>query len=140
MSFLVGNEAVIRNFKKLRSQIDYGIFYPVQYGAIAALTGPDNMVLEQCEEYEKRRNALCDGFTAIGWKFDRSEGTMFAWAKIPESFGADDVRFVTTLLEKTGVLLLRQNARRICVLIIVIFHISTVQQGHTYLLLRCVLD
>lgn len=104
MSFLVGNEAVIRNFKKLRSQIDYGIFYPVQYGAIAALTGPDNMVLEQCEEYEKRRNALCDGFTAIGWKFDRSEGTMFAWAKIPESFGADDVRFVTTLLEKTGVL------------------------------------
>ena len=43
-------------------------------------------------------------------------------------------------LEKMGVLLHRQNARRICVLIIVIFHISTVQQGHTYLLLRCVLD
>lgn len=41
-------------------------------------------------------------------------------------------------LEKTGVLLHRQNARRICVLIIVIFHISTVQQGHTYLLLSVV--
>ena len=103
MGFLVGNEAVVQNFKKLRSQIDYGTFLPVQYGAIAALTGPDDMVKEQCREYEKRRNALCDGFTSLGWRFARSEGTMFAWARIPEGF-SDDVEFVTTLLEKTGVL------------------------------------
>lgn len=103
MGFLVGNETVVQNFKKLRSQIDYGTFLPVQYGAIAALTGPDDMVKEQCREYEKRRNALCDGFTSLGWRFARSEGTMFAWARIPEGF-SDDVEFVTTLLEKTGVL------------------------------------
>lgn len=103
MGFLAGNQEVVQNFKKLRSQIDYGTFLPVQYGAIAALTGPDNGVKEQCKAYEQRRNALCDGFTKIGWKFERSEGTMFAWAKIPASF-TDDVEFVTTLLEKTGVL------------------------------------
>ncbi len=103
VGFLVGNETLVQNFKKLRSQIDYGTFLPVQYGAVAALTGPDDMVKEQCKEYELRRNALCDGFTAIGWEFERSQGTMFAWSKIPNQFD-DDVAFVTELLEQTGVL------------------------------------
>lgn len=103
MGFLVGNQTVVQNFKKLRSQIDYGTFLPVQYGAIAALTGPDDMVKEQCTEYEKRRNALCDGFTRLGWYFERSQGTMFSWAEIPERFAGDDVAFVTELMERTGV-------------------------------------
>ncbi|MBQ5674814.1 MAG: aminotransferase class I/II-fold pyridoxal phosphate-dependent enzyme [Lachnospiraceae bacterium] len=103
VGFLVGNEAVVQNFKKLRSQIDYGTFIPVQYGAIAALTEPDNVVLEQCKLYEERRNALCDGFTEIGWKFQRSEGTMFAWTKLPEGY-VDDTAFVMELFEKSGVL------------------------------------
>ena len=102
-SFLAGNKEVIKNFKKLRSQIDYGTFLPVQYGAIAALTGPDDCVKEQCKVYEERRNALCDGLSAIGWNVPRSEGTMFAWAKIPSGF-SDDTAFVMELLEKTGVL------------------------------------
>ncbi|MCD7836270.1 MAG: aminotransferase class I/II-fold pyridoxal phosphate-dependent enzyme [Lachnospiraceae bacterium] len=104
MAFLVGNRQIVKNFNKLRSQIDYGTFLPVQYGAVAALTGSDDMVRQQCCEYERRRNALCDGFTRLGWKFERSEGTMFAWARIPKQFGDDDVSFVMTLLEKTGVL------------------------------------
>lgn len=104
MGFMTGNEQVVQNFKKLRSQIDYGTFLPVQYGAVAALTGPDDMVKRQCAEYEKRRNALCDGFTALGWRFERSQGTMFAWAAIPEQFEKDDVKFVMAMLEKTGVL------------------------------------
>lgn len=103
MGFLVGNKELVQNFKKLRSQIDYGTFLPVQYGAIAALNGPDEPIKAQCREYEKRRNALCDGFTELGWSFERSQGTMFAWAKIPENY-SDDVEFVMTLLEKTGVL------------------------------------
>ncbi len=104
VGFLVGNKEVVAGFKKLRSQIDYGTFLPVQYGAVAALNGPDSLILEQCAAYEARRNALCDGLTEIGWPFERSQGTMFAWAKIPEKFGKDDVNFVMTLLEKTGVL------------------------------------
>lgn len=104
MGFLVGNETVVQNFKKLRSQIDYGTFLPVQYGAVAALTGSDDSIHAQCAEYEARRNALCDGFTALGWRFERSEGTMFAWAHIPQRFGDDDVKFVMELLDQTGVL------------------------------------
>ena len=104
MSFVVGNKDFVAVFKRFRSQIDYGIFLPVQYGAIAALTGDDKCVLDQCREYEERRNALCDGLTGIGWNFERSQGTMFAWTAIPAKYGDDDVAFVMDLFEKTGVL------------------------------------
>lgn len=104
MGFLVGNKEIVANFKKLRSQIDYGTFLPVQYGAIAALNGPDDTIKEQCAEYQKRRDALCGGFRSIGWNIPDSEGTMFAWGAIPDSYGDDDVAFVMELMEKSGVL------------------------------------
>ena len=103
VSFLTGNREVVAYFKKLRSQIDYGTYLPVQYGAIAALTGPDQMVKDQCAEYQKRRDALCGGLRALGWKIEDSEGTMFAWAKVPEGY-TDDVKFVMELVERSGVL------------------------------------
>lgn len=101
--FLVGNEYLVQNFKKLRSQIDYGTFLPVQYGAIAALEGPDDEVRERCAEYQRRRDALCGGLRNIGWNIPDSQGTMFAWGKIPEGY-SDDVDFVMELLQRSGVL------------------------------------
>lgn len=103
VSFLTGNRDIVANFKRLRSQIDYGTYLPVQYGAVAALNGPDQMVKEQCAEYQRRRDALCGGLRRIGWNMEDSEGTMFAWAKIPDGYN-DDVSFVMELVEKTGVL------------------------------------
>lgn len=103
VSFLTGNREIVANFKKLRSQIDYGTYLPVQYGAVAALNGSDQMVKDQCAEYQKRRDALCGGLRNIGWNIEDSEGTMFAWAKIPDGY-KDDVAFVMELVEKTGVL------------------------------------
>lgn len=103
MSFLVGNRDIVAHFKRLRSQIDYGTFLPVQYGAVAALTGSDRSVKEHCAEYQRRRDALCGGLRRIGWQIEDSEGTMFAWAKIPPKYD-DDTAFVMELLEKSGVL------------------------------------
>lgn len=103
VGFLVGNEYLVQNFKKLRSQIDYGTFLPVQYGAIAALKGPDDGIKERCAEYQRRRDALCGGLRKIGWNVPDSQGTMFAWGRIPDGY-TDDVAFVMELLEKAGVL------------------------------------
>lgn len=104
MSFVAGNKTAIKGFKKLRSQIDYGTFLPVQIGAVAALTGPDDMVIKQCKDYQDRRDALCGGLRSIGWHIEDSEGTMFAWAKIPAKFGDDDTAFVMELMDKSGVI------------------------------------
>lgn len=102
MGFMIGNKEIVSNFKKLRSQIDYGTFLPVQYGAIAALEGSDDMIRKQCREYQKRRDALCRGLTSVGWDIPDSEGTMFAWGAIPDGY-EDDTSFVMELMEKSGV-------------------------------------
>lgn len=104
ISFVVGNREVISKFKTLRSQIDYGIFLPIQYAAIAALNGPQESVVRNREEYQRRRDALCAGFRAIGWDVPDAEGSMFVWTKIPAKWGTDDVGFTMALLEQTGLI------------------------------------
>ena len=103
ISFTVGNAEIISQFKKVRSQIDYGIFPAIQLAAVAALTGPQDMVKEQCAEYERRNKALCGGFREIGWNVPDSQGSMFVWAKIPEGYESSE-QFVLELMEKSGVI------------------------------------
>ena len=103
ISFVVGNKDIISKFRLLRSQIDYGIFYPVQYAAIAALTGPDDFIEEQRQEYGRRNRALCGGLRRIGWNVPDSRGTMFVWARIPEGYESS-ADFCMKLMEKTGVI------------------------------------
>ena len=103
ISFVVGNREIVQKFRLLRSQIDYGIFYPVQYAAIAALTGPDDFIEEQRQKYASRNHTLCSGLRKIGWNVPDSQGTMFVWAKIPEKYGSS-ADFCMELMERTGVI------------------------------------
>lgn len=102
-SFVVGNEQIVRKFRALRTQFDYGMFLPVQYGAIAALRGPMDGVEAQCRAYEERSRALCSGLREIGWDVPDSEGTMFVWAQLPEGFQNAE-KFCVELMEKSGVI------------------------------------
>ena len=103
ISFVVGNREIIEKFRTLRSQIDYGIFLPIQYAAIAALTGPDDFIEEQRQQYEARNRALCGGLRKIGWNVPDSQGTMFVWAKIPEGYESS-ADFCIRLMERPGVI------------------------------------
>lgn len=103
ISFALGNKEIISKFKNIRTQIDYGIFLPVQYAAIAALNGPQDILERNRSEYEKRRNTLCGGLRKIGWDIPDSEGTMFAWGPLPEGY-TNSEEFCMELLEKTGVI------------------------------------
>ena len=103
ISFVVGNKEIISKFRLLRSQIDYGIFYPVQYAAIAALTGSDDFIEEQRRQYASRNKALCGGLRRIGWDVRDSQGTMFVWAKIPNGYESS-ADFCMKLMERTGVI------------------------------------
>lgn len=103
ISFLVGNREIVQKFRMVRSQIDYGIFYPVQYAALAALTGPLDEVKAQCMAYEARSKALCSGLRSIGWEVPDSAGTMFVWAPIPKNYHSSE-KFVFDLMEMSGVI------------------------------------
>ena len=92
---------MLRSLEILRSQIDYGIFLPIQKAAIAALTGPDDFIEQQRQDYAARNHALCSGLRKIGWNVPDSQGTMFVWAKIPKGY-ASSFDFCMQLVEKTG--------------------------------------
>ena len=103
LSFLVGRPDVIAALRKLRSQIDFGMFLPIQKAAIAALNGPLESVQEQCRMYQERRDALCNGLREIGWDLPNGKGTMFVWARIPGG-RTDSMAFCMELMEKAGVI------------------------------------
>lgn len=83
IGFLVGREDVVSAFAKLRGQIDFGMFFPIQKAAIACLNGPRDEVEAQRLKYQERRDALCDGLEGLGWERPNAHGSMFVWAKLP---------------------------------------------------------
>ena len=103
LSFLVGRPDVVAAARKLRGQIDFGMFYPEQDAAIAALTGPRDQVERQRLLYQERRDALCDGLESIGWERPNAHGSMFVWAKLPGG-RTDSAAFVLELMERAGVI------------------------------------
>ncbi len=102
IGFLVGREDVVSAFAKLRGQIDFGMFFPIQKAAIACLNGPRDEVEAQRLKYQERRAALCDGLEGLGWERPNAHGSMFVWAKLPGD-RTDSMAFCEELMEKAGV-------------------------------------
>ena len=86
VGFMVGNPILVAALARMKSYLDYGMFTPIQVAAIAALEGPQECVKEISDMYQSRRDVLCEGLSAIGWKVEKPKATMFVWAPIPEQF------------------------------------------------------
>lgn len=104
VGFCVGNAEMVAHLKLLKSNLDYGMFLPVQQAAIAAIAGDQSCVAATRGAYERRRDILCDGLRAIGWDLAKPPATMFVWAEIPAHYSSSE-RFVMDLLEQCGVLM-----------------------------------
>ena len=103
VGFCLGNREIVEKLKLLKSNMDYGMFLPVQQAAIEAITGDQSCVERTRKAYQRRRDALCRSFAQAGWTIDPPKATMFAWAAIPKTFSSSQA-FALELLEKTGVL------------------------------------
>ena len=84
--FGVGNPEIVAALRRIKSYLDYGIFQPIQIASIIALNGPYEPVMEICQTYKERRDALISGLNRAGWPVESPKGTMFVWAKIPERY------------------------------------------------------
>lgn len=100
----VGNKEVIEQFRILKSNMDYGIFLPVQYAGIEALSHGGSTIEATRQMYQRHRDILVSGLRKVGWNVSYSPATMFVWARIPDAY-KDSNDFVLDLLEKTGVVL-----------------------------------
>lgn len=86
VGFMCGNEKLVAALARMKSYHDYGMFTPIQVAAITALEGPQQCVSDIRDIYRKRRDVLCQGMNALGWKVEPPQATMFVWAPIPEQF------------------------------------------------------
>ncbi len=89
VGFACGNREMIHALGRIKSYLDYGMPQAIQIGAIVALRGPQDVVQHNCDEYQRRRDALIDGLGQDGegaWKIEKPLATMFVWARIPEPY------------------------------------------------------
>jgi LL-diaminopimelate aminotransferase len=101
IGYVVGNSEIISLLSRLKSNFDYGIFYPIQKAAIAALTGPQDCVEETAAEYQRRRDIIVNGLNDAGWKVERPIASMYVWAPVPTK--QSSFAFTEDLLKNTGV-------------------------------------
>ncbi|MFH1411450.1 MAG: LL-diaminopimelate aminotransferase [Candidatus Omnitrophota bacterium] len=106
IGFAVGNKGLLKSLAKTKGYMDFGIFKPVQYAAIKALTGSQDCVKKQVEIYKKRRNVMVKALSDIGWEIPKPKGTFYLWARIPDKYSAlTSMEFVSLLIKEEGVVL-----------------------------------
>ncbi len=104
MGFAAGNPRLISALTRMKSYLDYGAFTPIQVAATAALNGPQDCVAEMRALYKERRDLMVNGLAAAGWDMPMPEGSMFAWAPIPERYAhLGSIEFSKLLLAKAKV-------------------------------------
>ncbi len=104
MGFAAGNQRLISALTRMKSYLDYGAFTPIQVAATAALNGPQDCVDEIRKLYRERRDVLVSGLNAAGWDVPSPEGSMFAWAPIPDRYASlGSVGFSKLLLSRAKV-------------------------------------
>ena len=107
VGFACGNREMIHALGRIKSYLDYGMPQAIQIGAIVALRGPQDVVQHNCDEYQRRRDALIDGLGQAGegaWKIEKPQGTMFVWARIPEPYASlGSLEFSKRLLKQAKV-------------------------------------
>jgi alanine-synthesizing transaminase len=86
VGFVLGNETLVHNLKRIKSYLDYGTFTPIQVASIIALESDYSIVEKARDTYSKRLDILVNGLNKAGWIVQKPKATMFLWAKIPEKF------------------------------------------------------
>lgn len=101
IGYMVGNAQVINGLNRLKSNLDYGVFLPVQKAAIAALKN-SSLFSEQLRSiYRKRRDVLVGGLNKLGWEVTSPKASMFVWAKVPKPFTS--TQFAYKLIDEAGI-------------------------------------
>lgn len=101
IGFIVGNKEVLEGLLKIKSQLDSGVPQAIQYGAIEALTGPQESVHKLIKMYQERRDILVEGLKELCWDVEKPKATFYVWAPVPKGFTSAE--FSVQLLLKKGI-------------------------------------
>ncbi|HZO70777.1 MAG TPA: LL-diaminopimelate aminotransferase [Ktedonobacteraceae bacterium] len=101
LGMLIGNPALVDAVGRLKSNIDSGIFRPIQYAAIEALHLPPSWLEQRNAIYRRRRDMLIEGCNALGMRARPSKAGLYIWAGVPDGYTSRN--FADWLFDKTGV-------------------------------------
>jgi aspartate/methionine/tyrosine aminotransferase len=103
VGYAIGNAQLIRALRQVKAAVDFNQYRGILDGAIAALTQSQDGVQQAVAVFQQRRDAFIAACDRIGWQIPTPVATMYIWAKLPEPWAGDSVRFCTQLVEATGV-------------------------------------
>ena len=101
IAYIAGNAEMIAILKQLKSNLDFGIFEPIQDAAVMALDHAEEITGNLRTTFSERHKTLMNGLRDLGWDVAPSDGGMFVWAKYP--YELDCVDFAFKLIEQVGV-------------------------------------
>ena len=109
----VGSASALAALAQVKSNVDSGLFRPLQEAAIRALAVDPAWLAARNRLYQERLDIILDGLRAVGIAASRPRATLYVWAGIPERDGARDAKgedpgwtseeFALELLRQTGV-------------------------------------
>lgn len=108
IAYIVGNAEMIAVIKQLKSNLDFGIFEPIQLVAAKALDHAEEITANLRTTFAARHKTLMEGLTSIGWEVAPSDGGMFVWAKFPYSIDSKSLAFEA--IKQAGVVMVPGTA------------------------------
>jgi len=91
VGMLLGSKPILEEVLKVKTQMDSGMFYGIQQGAIAALKVSSGWFENMNEIYQKRGKLIWQIAEALDCTFDKNTSGMFVWAKIPAGKKAENI-------------------------------------------------
>jgi aspartate/methionine/tyrosine aminotransferase len=107
VGMVVGDAEIIKTILEVKSNMDSGMFFGIQKGAVEALKLSADWFVQQNETYKKRQAAVREIFDALGCTYNKNYGGLFVWAKLPE--GANATAFTDKLLYENDVFITPGN-------------------------------
>ncbi|MGM9922904.1 MAG: LL-diaminopimelate aminotransferase [Bacillus sp. (in: firmicutes)] len=101
IAYAAGHKEIIKALGSLKSNLDYGVFHPIQTAAIRALQQGAAFNQETRLLYRNRRDCLIQGLNDIGWPVEAPQAGMFIWAELPNR--QDSTAFAWKLMDTAGV-------------------------------------
>ncbi len=101
IGFVVGNREVIGGLRRIKTNVDSGVFSAVQWAGHEALSNCEDELRENREVFKSRRDCFTARLRAMGWEVELPRGTFYVWSSIPA--GYDSMGFASLLLESSGI-------------------------------------
>lgn len=101
VGFAVGNTQYVESLRKIKTNMDYGLFAAIQKASVKALTMKNGYIDNMRKTYQSRRDLVVNSLNELGWNIQKPKGAMYVWLPIPKGFNSYD--WMIYLMEKTGV-------------------------------------